>query len=133
MDIATLHKEVVYTASTSSGAGGQHVNKVATRVTVELDVVNSNAFAKAEHQRILSALHNKLTKDGRLQLSSQDTRSQATNKELVFKRLLKTLEKAATPVKVRKKRVVPAAVKRKRLNDKKKHSDKKANRNFKMP
>ncbi|AZQ43291.1 alternative ribosome rescue aminoacyl-tRNA hydrolase ArfB [Nonlabens ponticola] len=131
MDVDQLHREVTYTATTSSGAGGQHVNKVATRVQLELDILNSSAFAKAEHQRILTALENRLTKDGRLQLSSQDTRSQATNKERVFKKLLKLLTAARKPKKVRKKRVVPAHIKRKRLNEKKKHSEKKANRNFK--
>ena len=130
MDIDQLQREVSYTATTSSGAGGQHVNKVATRVQLELDVLNSNAFAKAEHDRILTVLKNRLTKDGRLQLSSQDTRSQATNKERVFKKLLDVLNKARKPKKVRKKRVVPASVKRKRLNDKKKHSEKKANRKY---
>ncbi len=132
MDLDQLHKEITYTATTSSGAGGQHVNKVATRVVLSIDVVGSNAFAKAEHANILNALKNRLTKDGRLQLSSQETRSQATNKEKVFEKLIKILKKAATPAKTRKKRIVPAAVKRKRLSDKKKHSEKKANRNYRL-
>jgi len=112
MDIEQLQREVTYTATTSSGAGGQHVNKVATKVMLELDIENSTAFAKGEHDRILEAIKNKLTKDGRLQLSSQDTRSQATNKERVFKKLLDVLHAARKPKKVRKKRVVPASVKR---------------------
>ena len=131
MDLEQLHREVTYTATTSSGAGGQHVNKVATKVQLELDVLKSTAFAKAEHSRIIDAIKNRLTKDGRLQLSSQDTRSQAANKEKVFKKLLGILTEAAKPKKVRRKRVVPKHKKRKRLNEKKKHSEKKANRKFK--
>ncbi|SCY36322.1 ribosome-associated protein [Nonlabens sp. Hel1_33_55] len=130
MDIEQLQREVSYTATTSSGAGGQHVNKVATRVQVELDVENSTAFTNPERERILESIGNRLTKDGRLQLSSQDTRSQATNKERVFQKLLDVLNTARKPKKVRKKRRTPAHVKRKRLNDKKKHGEKKSNRNF---
>lgn len=130
MDIEQLHREVIYTATTSSGAGGQHVNKVATKVQLEFNVLDSTAFAQGEHARILEAVKNKLTKDGRLLLSSQDTRSQATNKERVFKKLISMLTLAAKPKKIRRKRVIPASVKRKRLNDKKKHSEKKANRKF---
>lgn len=131
MDIEQLQREVIYTAVTSSGAGGQHVNKVATKVQLEFDVENSLAFAKGEHSRILEYLDNKLTKDGRLQLSSQETRSQSTNKDRVFKKFISLLREAAKPKKIRKKRIIPASVKRKRLNDKKKHSEKKANRGFK--
>lgn len=130
MDIEQLRREVIYTATTSSGAGGQHVNKVATKVQLEFNVFDSTAFAQGEHARILEAIKNKLTKDGRLLLSSQDTRSQATNKERVFKKLISMLTLAAKPKKIRRKRVIPASVKRKRLNDKKKHSEKKANRKF---
>lgn len=132
MDISQLEKEVSYTAVASSGPGGQHANKVATKVQLEFDVVNSSAFAKAEHQRILTALKDQFTKENLLKISCQESRSQAKNKELAFAKLVNLLRKSAVPKKVRKKRLVPASVKRKRLNDKKKHSEKKANRNFKL-
>jgi ribosome-associated protein len=130
MNIEQLHKEVDYKATTSSGPGGQHVNKVATRVVLDFDVLNSLAFAKAEHQRIINALQKQLTNDGFLQISCQESRSQSKNKELVFKKLLGILSKAAVVPKKRKKRTTPKWVKRKRLNDKKKHSDKKKDRNY---
>ncbi|WP_194851445.1 alternative ribosome rescue aminoacyl-tRNA hydrolase ArfB [Nonlabens antarcticus] len=131
MDIEQLHKEVSYTAVASSGPGGQHANKVATKVLLEFDIENSTAFAKGEHSRILEALQGQLTKENLLKISCQESRSQAKNKELAFAKLVKLLKKSATPKKVRRKRVVPASVKRKRLNDNKKHSEKKANRRFK--
>jgi ribosome-associated protein len=52
MNIELLHKEVQYKAVASSGPGGQNVNKVATKVQLYFDVVNSLAFAEAEHERI---------------------------------------------------------------------------------
>lgn len=129
MDIHQLHKEVKYTAVASSGPGGQHANKVATKVMLEWKVEESLAFAEAEHQRILYKLHNRLTKNGVLQLSSQESRSQATNKELVFKRFVKLINQVLIIPKARKKRTLPRC---KRLNDKKKHSEKKAHRRFRL-
>lgn len=130
MNIEQLHKEVQYKAVASSGPGGQNVNKVATKVQLYFDVLNSLAFAKAEHERIKTALFKQLTSDGILQVNCQESRSQAKNKELVFKKLLAILSKASVIIKVRRKRTVPKSVKRKRLNDKKKHSDKKKDRNY---
>lgn len=132
MDILQLEKEVNFTAVASSGPGGQNANKVATKVLLEFDVENSIAFAKGEHSRILEAIKSQLTKENLLKISCQESRSQAKNKELAFAKLIKLLKKSATPKKVRKKRIVPASIKRKRLNDKKKHSEKKANRKFKL-
>jgi len=130
MNINQIHREVTYKAVTSSGAGGQHVNKVATKVQLSFDVLNSLAFAKAEHSRITENLKSRLTKDGTLMLSDQSSRSQSSNKERVFKSLIALLETAARPRKVRKKRTIPKSVKRKRLNEKKKQSEKKQNRNY---
>ncbi|WP_438968903.1 alternative ribosome rescue aminoacyl-tRNA hydrolase ArfB [Nonlabens sp.] len=131
MNIDVLHKEVQYKAVASSGPGGQNVNKVATKVQLYFDVVNSIAFAEAEQERVISKLKNQLTNDGILIIGCQESRSQAKNKELVFKKLVNTLSQAAVKPKVRKKRTIPKALKRKRINDKKKHSEKKQNRNFK--
>ncbi|MEO9953368.1 alternative ribosome rescue aminoacyl-tRNA hydrolase ArfB [Nonlabens sp.] len=130
MNIEQLHKEVQYKAVASSGPGGQNVNKVATKVQLYFDVLSSLAFAKAEHERIITALNNQLTTEGILQVNCQESRSQAKNKELVFKKLLAVLSKASVIIKVRRKRTVPKSVKRKRLNDKKKQSDKKKDRNY---
>jgi len=60
MDVDQVLKEVKYTAVASSGPGGQHANKVATKVQLELDVVNSLAFAKAEHAQIIKSLKSRL-------------------------------------------------------------------------
>lgn len=132
MNIDQLHNEVNYKATTSSGPGGQHVNKVATRVVLEWNALDSKAFSTRNHEQVIAALSKRLTSDGRLQLASQESRSQAKNKELVFKKLLDLLKAASTPKKIRLKRTTPAAVKKKRMNDKKKQSEKKDNRNFRL-
>lgn len=131
MNVDQLHREVKYKAVTSSGPGGQHANKVASKVLLEWDASHSLAFTDVELQRILHQLQNRLTKDGILQLSCQNSRSQSSNKVLVFKRFLGLLYEALVVQKPRKKRTTPKSVKRKRLNDKKKHSEKKENRRYK--
>jgi ribosome-associated protein len=131
MNIELLHKEVQYKAVASSGPGGQNVNKVATKVQLFFNVIDSLAFAEAEHERIKTALKKQLNAEGVLQLNCQESRSQAKNKELVFKKLLSVLSKASAVLKVRRKRSIPKSVKRKRLKDKKKHSEKKKARNYK--
>jgi ribosome-associated protein len=130
MNIDQIHKETIVKAVTSSGAGGQHVNKVATKVQLYFDVLNSLAFAKAEHERISISLQGKLTNNGILIVSSQDTRSQSRNKETAFKSMIAILTKAAIIKKARRKKSLPKSIKRKRANEKRKQSEKKQNRNY---
>ncbi|ARN78438.1 aminoacyl-tRNA hydrolase [Nonlabens spongiae] len=130
MDRDQIQKEFHFKAVASSGAGGHHVNKVATKVQLYFDVLNSLAFAKAEHSRIIARLNNRLTNDGVLILSDQSSRSQATNKERVIQSLFALLEEARKPIKARKKTGIPKAVKRKRLEAKRRKSEKKNNRNY---
>lgn len=132
MDIDKLHKEVSYKAVTSSGPGGQHVNKVATKVVLEWYLFETQALSLSEYNQAVAVLKNKLTSDGRLVISSQQSRSQASNKEYVFEKLINLLLKASKTPKKRLKRTTPAAVKKKRLNEKKKHSEKKENRRFRL-
>ncbi len=132
MDIDKLHKEVGYKAVTSSGPGGQHVNKVATKVVLEWHLFETQALSPGEYNQAVAVLKNKLTSDGRLVISSQQSRSQASNKEYVFEKLINLLLKSSKPPKKRLKRTTPASVKKKRLNEKKKHSEKKENRRFRL-
>jgi ribosome-associated protein len=59
MDLKILNSEVQYKAVTSSGPGGQHVNKVATKVNLEWNVVESTALNENSKERLLAALANK--------------------------------------------------------------------------
>ncbi|WP_299553430.1 alternative ribosome rescue aminoacyl-tRNA hydrolase ArfB [Seonamhaeicola sp.] len=123
-----LLKEFTFKAVKSSGSGGQHVNKVATKVELYFDLNNSLVFSEDQKQQLLLKLRHKLTKDGVLVLQCDDTRSQHKNKALVIKRFFELIRRSLI---VRKKRVAtktPRSVIRKRLKNKRKQAEKKANR-----
>jgi ribosome-associated protein len=81
-------QELQFKAVRSSGAGGQHVNKVASKIELFFDVTNSNAISDDEKTLILKNLKSKLTKDNVLILSCDESRSQHKNKELVIEKFL---------------------------------------------
>ncbi|WP_273273377.1 alternative ribosome rescue aminoacyl-tRNA hydrolase ArfB [Maribacter polysiphoniae] len=128
MNKAGLLQELNLKAVRSSGAGGQHVNKVSTKVELAFDVANSNALSSIEKERVLHRLANRLTKDNILMLQADATRSQFKNKELVIKRFLELLENAIKIQKKRRKTKPSRSSVEKRLRKKKKDALKKANR-----
>ncbi|MGY0391513.1 alternative ribosome rescue aminoacyl-tRNA hydrolase ArfB [Bizionia sp. KMM 8389] len=123
-----LISELSFKAVRSSGAGGQHVNKTASKVVLNWNLLNSQVFSESQKMRLQSKLQNRLTSDGVLILTSSDSRSQHKNKDLVIKRFLELIRKGLTVTKKRKATKIPKSVKLKRLSNKKKQSDKKANR-----
>ncbi len=126
-----LHKEVKYRTSRSSGAGGQNVNKVATKVEILFDVENSVVLTEKQKKIILLKLQNRISNEGILSLQCDETRSQLKNKEIAFNRFLVLIKEALKPVKKRKPTKPSKSAIQKRLNNKKKLSEKKSNRKFK--
>lgn len=96
-----LNKEFTVKTSRSGGAGGQHVNKVSTKVLLEFNVQYSQLLTEEERVLLLEKLADRLTADGTLQVVSQAERSQLGNKEAAFKKMYQLLNKCFV---VRKKR-----------------------------
>ena len=117
--------EFVFKASRSGGKGGQHVNKVSTKVELLFDVNNSLVLSNDEKKIILKKLKNKIDKKGLLRIVSQSERSQIMNKKRAAKRFYEIIEKALKKKKVRKKTKPTQLSKVKRLSSKKIISDKK--------
>ncbi|RLD42523.1 MAG: aminoacyl-tRNA hydrolase [Bacteroidetes bacterium] len=126
-----LKKEISFRTSRSSGAGGQHVNKVSTRVELLFDVEGSSVLSEEEKVIIKDKLTARISKDGILTVACEETRSQSRNKEIAFEKFTGLIEDALKPL---KKRVPTKRSKgsiEKRLKDKKAVSDKKDARKFK--
>jgi len=132
MNKTQLHTELDFKAVRSSGAGGQNVNKVSTKVILNWNSITSSGLSENQLILIREKLANRINKEGILILECDETRSQLKNKELVTKRFFFILENALIVAKKRIATKIPKSVIRKRLNDKKVNSEKKQNRNFKF-
>ena len=128
MNEEVILNELDFKAVRSSGPGGQHANKTATKVELSFDVEHSEGISENEKQRILKKLAGRINKDGLLKMNSEDSRSQHTNKELVTQNFLFEIKEALKRSKPRKKTKPTKASKIKRLKAKKKKSEIKANR-----
>ena len=117
-----------YKAVRSSGAGGQNVNKVSSKVVLNSDVENSNGLSEEEKVLVLSKLSTRLTKNNILILNCDEDRSQFKNKAIVTKRFLDLITQSLHIDKIRKATKIPKSVIRKRLKDKKTVSEVKKNR-----
>jgi ribosome-associated protein len=122
---ALVESELLFTASRSSGPGGQNVNKVNSKVTLKFDVANSRVLTDEEKQLLSRKLASRMTTDGVLLLSSQDKRSQVQNKEAVITKLDHLLVKAFEKKKTRKATRPSKGAVQERIKQKKQHSDKK--------
>ncbi len=127
-DEDALIKELSFKAVRSSGSGGQHVNKVASKVELSFNLITSGVFDAPQKSTIQEKLQNRLTKEGVLILQCGESRSQHKNKEIVIKRFLELIKHALVEEKERVPTKIPRAVIRKRLKNKKYRSEKKANR-----
>ncbi|HET8753323.1 MAG TPA: alternative ribosome rescue aminoacyl-tRNA hydrolase ArfB [Salinimicrobium sp.] len=128
MDENHLLREINYKAVRSSGAGGQNVNKVASKVELHFLLDSSEAFSEEEKELLLKNLQSRLTTSNELILQSDESRSQHQNKDLVTKRFLEIIQKGLIKPKIRKKTKPSKASKLRRLREKKLRAEKKSNR-----
>ncbi|HHP7242215.1 MAG TPA: alternative ribosome rescue aminoacyl-tRNA hydrolase ArfB [Cyclobacteriaceae bacterium] len=120
-----LINEIKFTTARSSGPGGQHANKVETKVQLYFDVHNSEVLSDIQKAMIATKAGNKINKHGQLIISEESKRSQLNNKTLALKKLDRLLARAFTTKKKRKPTKPGKAAIQDRLNKKKQHSEKK--------
>lgn len=125
-------KELSFKTSRSSGAGGQNVNKVETSVTVLWKVEASYIFNDDEKTMIKGKLKNRINAEGYLFLTVSESRTQLMNKNKAIEKIIDIVNKSLIVPKKRTATKPSKAQKQKRLDTKKKLSDKKENRRFKF-
>ncbi len=125
--------ELRFTASLSSGPGGQNVNRVHTRITLWFDVVNSPSLSEDQKALILRRLASRVSKEGVLRVVSQETRSQAANREAASERFAELLRTALQQEPARRKTRVSRMAKLKRLAEKRRRSVLKRERTRRLP
>lgn len=120
--------ELQFQTSRSSGPGGQNVNKVESRVELRFRIADSQLLTDEQKQTLLQKLASKLTTEGELLVVAQEDRSQLRNKETALRKFHELLSKALHRPKARRATKPSKGAVRQRLESKKKHGDKKANR-----
>ena len=118
-DVEIPLSEVDLRTSRSSGPGGQHANVTASRVEAVFDVDASRSLTEQQKQRITARL------GPVVRATAQDTRSQTRNRELALQRLRTRLAAALVVQRPRRPTKPTAAARRKRLDSKRRRSERK--------
>lgn len=128
MDTDKILTELEYKAVRSSGAGGQNVNKVSSKVVLGFKPEASAALSEEEKALVTERLANRITNDGMLILQCDEDRSQFRNKDIVTRRFLQLVENALKIQTVRRPTKIPRAVIKKRIEGKRRNAEKKQSR-----
>jgi len=111
--------ELFFTATRSSGPGGQNVNKVSTRIELRFRIPDSSGLSENEKDIILLKLKNRINSDGELIIVSRSERTQLMNRKKAEERFFRLMAEALTRKPVRKPTKATAASRLKRIEKKK--------------
>jgi ribosome-associated protein len=126
--VAIPRSELDVRVSRSSGAGGQHVNKTSSRVEIFWNILSSRTLSDDERARLMVKLGSKLTTEGSIRVVASDMRSQSRNRELAEERLTDLVRRALVIPRKRRPTKPTKASKEARLDEKKRQSSKKRDR-----
>lgn len=117
-NITIPEHELEITTSRSGGAGGQHVNKTDTRITVRWNIKSTAALTDERKQYVLEKLQSRVTEDGDIIVHNSESRSQAQNKKNALNNLASIVRNALHVPKKRIATKIPKALKEARLKTK---------------
>jgi len=120
--------ELTISFARSGGSGGQNVNKVSSKVDLRWNIEASGVLGGEDRVWLLQQLRSKLTSDGTLIVTSTLTRDQLKNRDDAESKLALIVRTALDRPRPRKPTKVSKGAKRRRVADKRKHAEKKANR-----
>ncbi len=112
------YTELVFEAARSSGAGGQHVNRTESAITLRWNIKESFGLPDSQKDKLLSRLRSRLTKDGEILIRCQEFRSQKQNKKACLDKLLQLIEKSLIDPKKRIKTKPSKASQQRRIEQK---------------
>ena len=124
--------DIVFKTSRSGGKGGQNVNKVSTKVEINYDLEASALFTADEKQVIITRLQNRLNAEKKIQVVSNEERSQLLNKERALDKLYNLIKSALIVQKPRKATKPRKSDVERRLQEKQKQALKKLSRRGKF-
>src|SRR5690606_38725569 len=111
LTIEALNREVKFKTSRSSGAGGQNVNKVETKVTLYWAMEDSVLLTEEQKEKLAIKLSSRTNAEGHIQIEVSETRSQLQNKEIALQKLFHLITDYLKPTTQRKAtRIVKAEV-----------------------
>jgi len=128
MQTEIILKELQFKAVRSSGPGGQHVNKTASKVEVYFNLFDSEGLTEGEKKLLKARLATRINSEGILSLQNSETRSQHRNKKMSIEQLIALLQENLKVAKPRRKTKPTRGAVEKRLQSKKKRALKKTNR-----
>ncbi|MEE8601893.1 alternative ribosome rescue aminoacyl-tRNA hydrolase ArfB [Euzebya tangerina] len=113
----------------SGGPGGQHANTSNTAAELRLNVRTCDAIPDRIKERILRRLSHRMTNAGELITTGSEHRSQTRNREEARKRMAELLDEGIKPPPKRRKPTRPSrASKRRRVENKRRRGQLKADR-----
>ena len=128
MNEVIITTELNFKAIRSSGAGGQNVNKVSSKIVLIFDVATSQGLNENEKLLLYTKLKTKISQENLLILTCDEDRSQFKNKKIIIKRFFEMIENALALPKVRKATKISKGANEKRIQEKKKAGEIKAGR-----
>ena len=129
-NISVKESELTFKFIRSSGPGGQNVNKVATAVQLRFDLTSSKSLSEDVKTRLKSIAGRKVTKNGVLIIEASRHRTQEKNRQDAIARFIELIEKSSRKTKHRVETNPSSASKQKRIETKKRLSEKKKMRKY---